>query len=205
MMRRLWMNRLCLIACLSAFGLALAGCGGGGNADSTTTATTEKTKPAPKPPPPPPPGSRIDDGPMTIELKPVYKSEASGTVHYVKTPSGAALLKIRAEGLPPATASEEYVLWQYSSRNDMSILGHPRVAADGSISETIKSVHWLYLMETEVKVQLLISKINRKRLKAELAREPAENWHPRDLGEPLLRGTFARLYLESFDGKPEGS
>ncbi|HEX5592187.1 MAG TPA: hypothetical protein VFX35_02430 [Solirubrobacterales bacterium] len=187
-----------------ALALALAGCGGSGDADSTgtDTSTTTETKPAPKPPAP---GSRIDDGPMTIDLKPVYKSEASGTVHYVKAPSGAALLKVRAEGLKPASAQEQYILWQYSSRNDMTILSRPRVDADGSLSEDLRSIHFLYLMETEVKVQLLISKINRKRLKAELAKAPVEGWHPRFLGEPLLRGTFARLYLESFDGKPEGS
>jgi hypothetical protein len=195
-MRRLW-----FLACAVALAVALAGCGGGGDSDSagttsSTTTATDQEKPTPKPPAP---GSRIDDGPMTIDLKPVYKSEASGTVHYVKGPSGAAVLKIKADGLPPASPSEEYVLWQYSSRNDMSILGHPHVDADGNLSETLKSIHWLYLMETEVKVQLLLSKINRKRLQAEIAKEPEENWHPRDLGEPLLRGTFARLYLESFD------
>jgi hypothetical protein len=199
------MNRLCLIACLSTLVLALAGCGGGGDADSTITATTDEAKPAPEPPPPPPPGSRIDDGPMTTDLKPVYKSEASGTVRYEKTPSGAALLKIRAQGLKPVSAPDRYVLWQYSSRDDMTVLSRPHVSSDGSLSEDLKSIRFLHLMETEVKVQLLISKISRKRLQAELATAPSESWHPRFLGEPVLRGTFARLYLESFDGKPEGS
>src|SRR5690349_715876 len=151
------MSKVRLLGCTAVLVLALAGCGGGGDSDSATTTAPKVTHPAKPKAKTPPPGSRIDDGPMTIDLKPVYKSEASGTVHYVKAPSGAAVLKIKAEGLPPASASEEYVLWQYSSRNDMSILGHPRVAADGSLSETLRSVHWLYLIETEVKVQLLIS------------------------------------------------
>jgi hypothetical protein len=197
------------LLCGAMLAFALAGCGGSGDSDSAATTasaasktTTDQTKPAPKPPPP---GSRIDDGPMTIDLKPVYRSAASGTVDYVKAPSGAAVLKIRAEGLEPVSSPEEYTLWQYSSRNDMTVLGHPRVGADGSVSEILKSIRFLHLMETEVKVQLLISRTNRKRLKAELATAPPEAWHPRFLGEPVLRGTFARLYLESFDGKPEGS
>ena len=199
------MSRLNLIAGTMAVAVALAGCGGGGDADSvgsTTTATTNQAKPVPKPPAP---GSRIDDGPMTIDLKPVYRSDAAGTVRYAKTASGAALLKIRADGLDPVSAPEQYVLWQYSSRNDMTVLSRPRVGADGSLSEDLRSIRFLHLMETEVKVQLLISKINRKRLRAELAKAPVESWHPRFLGEPVLRGTFARLYLDSFDGKPEGS
>jgi hypothetical protein len=200
------MSRLRLTVCALALASALAGCGGSGDTDSAGTAATTTTpaqaKPAPKPPAP---GSRIDDGPMTIDLKPVYKSEASGTVRYARTPSGAALLKLRAEGLDPASGPQRYVLWQYSSRNDMTVLSRPRVGADGSLSENLRSIRFLPLMETETKVQLLISKISRKRLKAELATAPAESWHPRFLGEPVLRGTFARLYLESFDGKPEGS
>jgi|SRR5215218_2166941 len=195
------MSRLLLSLCAMAFAVVLvAGCGRSGDAGSVSTTTR-----AEPPPRPPAPGSRIDDGPMTINFKRVYRSEASGTVHYVKTPSGAALLKVKVEGLDPAPASEQYVLWQYSSRNDMTVLSRPPVGGDGSLSEVLRSIRFLHLMEAEVKVQLLISKINRKRLKAELATAPAESWHPRFLGEPVLRGTFARLYLESFDGKPEGS
>jgi hypothetical protein len=173
-----------------------AGCGGG-DSDSTVFISSIPSE-TPEKPPAPAPGSEIEDGPVTIDLEPVDDSGASGTIRYVKAPSGKARLKISADGLEPVSAPIQYVVWQFSSRFDMAIVTRGAVGPDGRLSKQVESLKFLDLLEREVKVHMLVTKVNGERLDRALAKakNPA---YPSFVGEPVLRGSFGRLYLESVE------
>lgn len=167
--------------------LAIAGCGGGGSTD-----TTHRLAPLPKPVKRLP-GRFIAPGPFKIDLHPVGSMPATGSVLYRKLPAGAALLRIRAEGLEPVSGHLRYVVWQFSSRYDMTIVTRSRVGSDGRLTETLKSQRFLDLLEREVKAQILITKVDAVRLARWMSRAKNPRF-PKFVGEPVLRGSFVHLF-----------
>lgn len=183
------MSRAWLIIWAIAVAAVAAGCGG--DDDSTVFVPTHDEHVSK----PPLPGRNIPDGPTTIDLHPVRSSAASGTIAYEKQPSGKALLRIRAEGLEPLSPPARYVVWQFSSRYDMAIVSWTSPGSDGTISESVESLIFLDLLEREVKAQILVTRVDGKRLKRELARAK-DPFYPGFVGEPVLRGSFVRLLDE---------
>jgi hypothetical protein len=188
--------RLAISAAVLALGVA--GCGSG-----DTSETTHKLAPIPKPVKRVP-GEFVASGPLKIDLRPVGSMPASGTILYKKLPAGRALLKIRAEGLEPVSGPLRYVVWQFSSRYDMTIVTRARVGSDGRLSEDLKSSKFLFLFEREVKAQILITKVNAVRLARWMSRAKNPRF-PKFVGEPVLRGSFVRLYNISAAERKEAS
>lgn len=181
-MRGVW-----LVIAAVALALGSAGCGGGGPAD-----TTHRLAPVPKPTKRLP-GRFIAPGPWKVNLHPVGSMPASGTILYRKLPAGAALLRVRAEGLEPVSGPLRYVVWQFSSRYDMTIVTRARVGSDGRLVENLKSLKFLDLLEREVKAQILITKVDVVRLARWMSRAKDPRF-PEFVGEPVLRGSFVRLF-----------
>jgi hypothetical protein len=126
--------------------------------------------------------------------------EASGTARYLKTKDGLPLLKLRAEGLEPASGDRQYVVWQKHSRDDMYMLATWTVGKDGRLVETWSpNFASLQYLERGLRTKLLITKVELNDRLYEPAASDNSYKHS-FIGRPVLEGDFTGALVGAEEG-----
>jgi hypothetical protein len=188
--QRAWRGGGSLVACVLALALAV-GCGGGSSSGDTNAADTaaQTTTTAVK----------RTTGPTVAVLQPLDGSEASGRAVYATKTDGSPSIKLRVQGLEPASPPARYIVWQKHSREDMVLLAAWPVGDDGRLSKDwTPSLASLAYLEGGVRTKLLITRIDK------LSRMFAgsQNSYVHDvIGTPVLEGQFEGALVGAEEGE----
>lgn len=146
-----------------------------GEATTTATDTTSQTTAGG--------GENVD--PTMAELKPVAGQSGSGTAVFGNFEE-TLVLAVEAKGLEPTAAGTQYAIAIAASPTKILPIATTAVGAKGTIEASVKlPAELLLFLANETYSEIVITRANTARLKAEIKKESKE---PAYVGTPVLRG-----------------